>query len=55
MLTPLLGNLCWLPLTSKRGFRSLCVGEGAFHSLAPALHPPLSLLISVRKGWALLP
>lgn len=50
MLMPLLGSLHWLLLTTRREFRHLCRGEGAGHSLAPALRPHLSLHLSVRKG-----
>lgn len=55
MLTPLLGSLHRLPLTTRREFRHLCLGEGAFHSLVPALRPHLSLCISQESlGYAAL-
>lgn len=50
MLTPLLGSLHWLPLTTRRGFGCLCGGEGAFHNLAPAVQPHPSLLVSGKAG-----
>lgn len=50
MLMPLLGSHHWLLLPTRRDFGHLCLGEGAVHSLAPALRPPLSLPLSVRKG-----
>lgn len=55
MLTPLLGSLHWLLLKTRREFRHLCLRKGAFHSLALALRPHLSLSVSVRKGQAMLP
>lgn len=43
MLTPLPGSLYWFLLKIRRKFRHLCLGKGAFHSLALALRPHLSL------------
>lgn len=57
MLTPLLGSLHWLLLKTRRKFRHLCLGKGAFHSLAPALRPHSSLTPSIsreRLGYAAL-
>lgn len=55
MLTPLLESLHWLPLTTRREFRYLCLGKGAFYSPAPSLRPHLSLPVSIRISWAMLP
>lgn len=53
MLTPLLGSLHWLPLTTRRGFRCLCVGGGL--SQPSSCSPAPSLTPRIRKAWALLP
>ena len=53
MLTPLLGSLHWPPLTTRRGFRRLCVGGGL--SQPSSCSPVPSLTPRARGAWALLP